>query len=289
MSVTNFLSNRVLSFFVISLLGYSPLTLADDTEVYFADNTSIKPNVLFLLDVSGSMNITAYCLNGASSCSVSADNPSRISILKSSVENIVSDSNIKNLRMGIMVFPPVNTRAPLVPIFDIDEVDPARDIKKESISSGKTQLTQTIYLKSGFGVQSSAITKPSLGGNYLTLDSINYTGGFRFDNILITNPKDTRGSVDSIKAKLVLEVNSSYYQREFNIYMEDFERVFKDNKYIEQPVYDSRYFRDDLFEDLSRRKASTNTPFVRCLIGSYETKVSCDVTDLVKRKVAETG
>lgn len=289
MSVTNFLSNKVLFFVVVSLLSYSSLIFADDTEVYFADNKAIKPNVLFLLDVSGSMSSTAYCLNGASYCSVSADNPSRISILKNSVENIVADSNIKNLRMGIMVFPPVTTRAPLVPVLDIDEVDSSKDVKKEDIGSGKTRLTQTIYLKSDFGIQTSANVRPNLGTNYFSLASIYYTGGMRFDNILLQNPKDAGVSVDSIKAYLVLQVNSSYYHREFNIYMEDKERTLKDNQLIEQPVYDSRYFRNDLYQDLSRRKELSDTPFVRCLIGSYETLVSCDVTDLIKRKVAETG
>ena len=47
------------SVLLLSLLGFSSLVSADDTEIYFyqaAENSTAKPNVLFIMDTSGSMD-----------------------------------------------------------------------------------------------------------------------------------------------------------------------------------------------------------------------------------------
>lgn len=82
-------------------------TLADDTEVYFNTDVAVKPNVLFILDLSASMSYPA----GASGIS-------RIVSLKNAMEAILDDRNLSGLRIGTMVF---SDKTRLVdPIIDID-------------------------------------------------------------------------------------------------------------------------------------------------------------------------
>lgn len=87
-----------------ALILHSAISVADDTEVFFGGPQSsqgIKPNVLFLLDNSGSMawrlDSDSTNLNGT---------PSRISVLRDSFHDIIT--NTSGINVGVMV---LNSRA----------------------------------------------------------------------------------------------------------------------------------------------------------------------------------
>lgn len=82
-----------------ALILHSSISFADDTEVFFGGPQSsqgIKPNVLFLLDNSGSMawrlDADSTNLNGT---------PSRINVLKDSFHDIIT--NTSGVNVGVMV------------------------------------------------------------------------------------------------------------------------------------------------------------------------------------------
>jgi len=58
-----------LALFLSCLIALPPAALADDTELF---TTSANPNVLLMLDVSGSMNTAGWTFSGRSStlCSI---------------------------------------------------------------------------------------------------------------------------------------------------------------------------------------------------------------------------
>ena len=54
--IINLLARKTLPLLAATIASYSLFSSADDTEVYFSDiNKQPKPNVIFLLDTSGSM------------------------------------------------------------------------------------------------------------------------------------------------------------------------------------------------------------------------------------------
>jgi type IV pilus assembly protein PilY1 len=81
-----------------SSLTFMPLAVADDTDVFLGSTTdtslSSKPNVLFILDTSGSMDFD-----------VDINNPtgtSRLKIMKDALVQLMSSVN--NVNVGLMTF-----------------------------------------------------------------------------------------------------------------------------------------------------------------------------------------
>lgn len=120
---------------------------ADDTEIYFSQTASqgtVKPNVLFVMDTSGSMDTA-----------VSGTNKTRLQILKESLDQILQD--MTNVNVGLMNFSgPDNSVANggpvLYPVRDIDadasapqvfQVGASGDDAVEVVSTGAVDLTQT--------------------------------------------------------------------------------------------------------------------------------------------------
>lgn len=88
---------------------------AEDTEIYFSsgggtDENTIRPNVLFILDTSGSMD---------NELSGDPDDRSRIAVLRSTMSEIIS--NIQNVNLGLMRFTYNDGGPVLFPITFIDE------------------------------------------------------------------------------------------------------------------------------------------------------------------------
>ena len=81
------------TFFATSILAASVGTYADDTEIFYSLNVS-KPNLLFVLDNSGSMNET---LPGGTQ--------SKLSVLQASVQSVLNDAP-DNVNIGLMRFGP---------------------------------------------------------------------------------------------------------------------------------------------------------------------------------------
>lgn len=98
------------AFLVTVLSGFSSPTVADDTEIYFgsagvADGV-VKPNVLFILDTSGSMSAT-----------VPGTGKDRLDNMKDALYQIIDNSH--NINVGLMRFSDYGGPV-LFPITDID-------------------------------------------------------------------------------------------------------------------------------------------------------------------------
>lgn len=110
-------NNFLHTFLTMSLVIGTQAGRADDTEIYFSSgssssssSTAIRPNVLFILDTSGSMGNT---LSG------DPDNRSRIVVLREAMAEIIN--TIQNVNLGLMRFTKHEGGPVLFPITYIDE------------------------------------------------------------------------------------------------------------------------------------------------------------------------
>jgi type IV pilus assembly protein PilY1 len=73
----------------------SPLAYADDLEVFINPGlASVTPNLIFVLDLSASMNKTP------AGTTPSAGDPSRLDIMKNAISTILSDPNLPDIKVG---------------------------------------------------------------------------------------------------------------------------------------------------------------------------------------------
>lgn len=145
------------------LVLHSAVSYADDTEIFFggsAISDDVRPNVLFVLDNSGSM-----AWRTASNDSPNSGEQSRLSILKSAFSDLIS--NASNLNAGVMV---LNERAEYgnsrmaYPVTNIDNTLP---------SSTSSFASQPEILESGDdasqiagGINRAIINDPNLPMGY---------------------------------------------------------------------------------------------------------------------------
>ncbi|TXI35664.1 MAG: pilus assembly protein PilY [Aquipseudomonas alcaligenes] len=125
MNNKHFLRTALSSALACSLILHSAVTQADDTEIFFSSpdtSTDVaKPNVLFILDNSGSMN---WGLNDNNPATGSTK--SRLTVLKESFSDILS--NTSGINAGVMV---LNSRSEyggsrfMYPVTDIDQTIPS--------------------------------------------------------------------------------------------------------------------------------------------------------------------
>ncbi|MEQ8428081.1 MAG: PilC/PilY family type IV pilus protein [Gammaproteobacteria bacterium] len=119
-----FLSQRTTLFITLFALTFgSGQVRADDTEIYFSSgsatgnqSTAILPNVLLILDTSGSMSAT-----------VSGTGKSRMELMKEAMRSIITD--VQDVKMGLMRFTYTEGGAVVFPIAGID--DPAFTVVSE--------------------------------------------------------------------------------------------------------------------------------------------------------------
>ena len=77
----------------------SPMAYADDLEVFINPGlASVTPNLIFVLDLSGSMNQTP---DGSSP---STGDPSRLDIMKNAINTILNDPNLPDIKVGFTSF-----------------------------------------------------------------------------------------------------------------------------------------------------------------------------------------
>jgi hypothetical protein len=77
----------------------APSTYADDLEVFINPGLAdVTPNLIFMLDLSASMNKTPQGLDP------SAGDPSRLDIMKSAVTTILNDANLPDIKVGFTSF-----------------------------------------------------------------------------------------------------------------------------------------------------------------------------------------
>ena len=121
MNAHHFLRGVLASALASTLILQTSVSYADDTEIFFggsALDSGIRPNVLFILDDSGSM---AYCVDSTNTCK----NNSRMDVLKSTMDNLLNTTS--GVNVGLMVLNNTakttgDTSVPrlLQPIADID-------------------------------------------------------------------------------------------------------------------------------------------------------------------------
>jgi len=109
---------------VVGTIAGLPVQLeADDTEIYLGNinvSTSVRPNVLFILDTSGSMSAT----DGMSQ--------DRLDRMKDALGTILDDAN--NINVGLMRF--TDPGGPILfPVSYIDE-----DVSVVNVRHGKQRL-----------------------------------------------------------------------------------------------------------------------------------------------------
>ena len=94
-SPTSLLSGRLAATLFAALLALPPASLAEDTEIFFGGATSgddvIRPNVLFIMDTSGSMSSTVY-----------GTGKSRMENMKEALHAILDSTS--NVNVGLMRF-----------------------------------------------------------------------------------------------------------------------------------------------------------------------------------------
>ena len=96
MTPFNFLQRTCAFSLAGALMLHSAFSVADDTEIFFGTEPGegIKPNVLFILDDSGSMG---WCLNSNNSCSTN----NRMKVLKDTMNNLLNTTS--GINVGLMV------------------------------------------------------------------------------------------------------------------------------------------------------------------------------------------
>ncbi|NIB40249.1 VWA domain-containing protein [Pseudomaricurvus alkylphenolicus] len=126
--------------FIYTSLGLTP-AYADDTEIYFGGNfigsgVETRPNILFVLDTSGSMS---YGLD--------PDNPSygtneRLDALKQAMTSVLS--SVSNVNIGIMRF--TNPGGPVLhPVTYVDEISGSTTQTVTSqVDSSQSDATETV-------------------------------------------------------------------------------------------------------------------------------------------------
>ncbi len=120
--------------------------LADDTEIFFSNNTEniVQPNVMFVLDTSGSMNF------------FDADQPdNRITIMKRALKNMIETSD--NTNIGLMRFRDKQNQSGGGTV-----VYPIKDIN--SVVAGTTTIGDTTALISDDAVEDNSSKQPELFG-----------------------------------------------------------------------------------------------------------------------------
>lgn len=293
------MANRIFKKIILSsttagLLLYSALSYADDSEVYFGDSSGIKSNVLFILDVSGSMRAGEEPRPGSYTPLDLTSNFRRITILKDSLQKIINSKDINNLRMGVMTFTTykysaATTSIPIPqPIIDIDEIDTDKDIAVTNVANSTNKLiTQRILVpvdntKQGCvapagtvwsaSPQSTAVpcAEPN-SSTVLTLsDSKDATIGLRFANVLVKNPSTVGASAAAIKKATLRFYNTIAVS------------TARDIKIYADPADDAEYL-VPYFNGLSDK--INKAEYQDCRLQTTRTAqwTECDVTALMQR------
>jgi type IV pilus assembly protein PilY1 len=137
-SIFRKLSYLLISFSVVTSSGAT--TISDDTEIYFSEGAgaanvdqTILPNVLFILDTSGSMTSSVPEAGG----------DSRITVLKDAMRSIITDAEDMNL--GLMRFTSGEGGPVLFPISYIDD-DVGNVVSEQSVAN---ELSYTTSINDG--------------------------------------------------------------------------------------------------------------------------------------------
>jgi len=144
MNARNHLQKITTATLGLGLLLQGSLSWADDTEMFFGKlPANVKPNILFVLDNSGSMNM---CLDSQARPCYSGE--SRLKTLQNTMNALLSD--LKGVNVGLMTLRyDEHSTAPLhAEVKDIEETNVRTNIKNKINSltaSNWTPITGTLY------------------------------------------------------------------------------------------------------------------------------------------------
>ena len=256
--------NRLMSKLGLVILysfGCLQAAYADDTEVFFAPASStqtIKPNVMFIIDTSGSMR---WGVDGTRTVPYE---DRRLTIVKGVMDDLLSD--LTNVNAGLMRFNRGNSSDSsakggpvLFPVLDIDL--PATPIVEQEVSNGNND-----------GYEDGSLVM-YLDSNQLVLDgaSAKYTG-IRFTNLNIPQG----ATIKRASVAFTANGDSSGLAR-MNIYAE---------KSIDAAVM------DDTSAHLSTRAANLTTAFTTWYPEDWtngSSYVSPDITGVVQEIVDDSN
>ncbi len=133
----------------LSLVFATSINRADDTEIYFSSGSAtesvLRPNVLFILDTSGSMlNITD-------------SGQTRIDELKDAMETVLDSLN--DVNVGLMRFNDAQSQEGGPVIFPINYIDgDVSEVVGDSGQSTVTEIVNTAFLESDLDDGEEVIT-----------------------------------------------------------------------------------------------------------------------------------
>ncbi|AZS51875.1 VWA domain-containing protein [Entomomonas moraniae] len=199
------------------LLTCATVVQADDAEIFFNKELQhVNPNVIFLLDTSGSM---AFNLNNDNSA---LNNPNRMDSLKDALTAILTDKSITDIRVGVISF-----SSYLSFIQDIEEIDKVTNESNDKITITKNGSTTTLSQKiidnaNGYAstASNSRLTLPPANVGK-TVSSIYPSGAgylaYRFDNILLNQSSNADTLVKSAKLRIFTRYNG---RTSINLYVD---------------------------------------------------------------------
>lgn len=246
------------------LFSCATVVYSDDAEIFFNKELQhVNPNVIFLLDTSGSMAFNLYNDSNA------GNNPNRMDSLKDALTAILTDKSITDIRVGVISF-----SSYLNFIQDIEEIDKVTNESDDKIKITKNGSTTTVSQKiidnaNGYATtaSNSRLTLPpaNVGNNLVTSITPYGTGylAYRFDNILLNQSNNADTLVKSAKLRIY-----SRYTRSSTI-----------NLYVD-PDISPDYLTTTPGFVYNKVRGLSSTSCSKT--GSY---YECNITDIIKNKI----
>ena len=163
-TITKRLTLLSLSFALV--LG-SNVSRADDTEIYFSSGSAtesvLRPNVLFILDTSGSM------------LTVTDSGQTRIDELKDAMETVLDSLN--DVNVGLMRFNDAQSQEGGPVIFPINYIDgDVSEVVGDSGQNTVTEIVNTAFLESDLDDGEEVVTTGEISLTDATLDAFDFGG-----------------------------------------------------------------------------------------------------------------
>jgi type IV pilus assembly protein PilY1 len=151
----------------LSLVFSTSISHADDTEIYFSTGSAtesvLRPNVLFILDTSGSMSLTADSGN------------SRIDELKDAMKTVLE--SLSDVNVGLMRFNFAGSQLGGPVIFPINYIDgDVSEVVGDSGASVVTEIANTAFLESDSDDGEEVITTGAISLSDPILDAFDFGG-----------------------------------------------------------------------------------------------------------------
>ncbi len=166
----------LLTLLIGTVIGLSHIdaVMSRDTDIYFsnpnATQQAIKPNVMMIIDTSGSM-VSNYVPDG------SGGQITRLQAMKNAFNTILDDPSTKGIKMGLMRFSGANAGPVLYPIADLDA------------AATSVEGNGTVTIEAGLASNSDDAEENNSGAVSLSDTTLNLiddgsnVAGLRFSNV----------------------------------------------------------------------------------------------------------